>query len=627
MKRTRRISAAAVLALAALVTGTGTGFAATTTPSATSVPTHAFGATSATATASPPLFQGALPPPTGPYAAGEDVIHLTDASRPDPWVPSSGPRQLTVTMVYPALPGTGTPAPYMTLAEADGSLQHTKIPASSGVTPENLSSVTTHAFDGAQPQRGKHPLVVLSPAYEDPRMVLTSLATDLASHGYVVALVGHTYEDSGETLANGQTPPCAICDDPALDFNSVAASRALDVSFVIDRLTHGDTAWRRAHLIDKHEIGMAGHSLGGAAAAATMITDPRVGAGVNMDGAFHPTPIPGQINRPFLMLGAAANHPVGGTDTTWEQTWAALGGGKKWLTVAGADHFSFSDLDLLLGQAGFPTPPLSPQRGVVITREYVTAFLDQTLKGLHSPLMDGPSPNNPEVLFQHWPPHRSVRVVARHTPWSGALLSATFVNGTYAPTVTLRSARIAADPGCRAVVEDECMIGDRWGVTSDEISRFYPCDDFVASPAVQVWRGVRVEAPAEAVWPWVAQIRISPYSYDWIDNLGRRSPRQLLSLPPPVAGEAFTTAGGRKLGRIVSVDLEKQLTGRIMGAFMSYVLVPQKHDTTRLLLKVVMQTNRWAAIGLSVGDLVMARRQLLNLKQLAERHHPGTATG
>jgi dienelactone hydrolase len=404
MKRNRRISAVAVLALAALVTGTGAGFAATTTPSATPVATHAFDTAPATATATAPTrsFQGTLPAPTGPYAAGEDVIHLTDASRPDPWVPSSGPRQLTVTMVYPAVPGTGTPAPYMTLAEAAGSIQHSKMPASSGVTPQNLSSVTTHAFDGARPHRGKYPLVVLSPAFEDPRMVLTSLATDLASHGYVVALVGHTYEDSGETLANGQTPPCAICDDPAaLDFDSVAASRALDVSFVIDRLTHGNTAWRLAHLIDKHEIGMAGHSIGGAAAAATMIADPRVRAGVNMDGAFHPAPMPGQINRPFLMLGAADNHPVGGHDTTWGQTWAALGGYKKWLTVAGADHFSFSDLDLLLEEAGFPTPPLSPERGVVITREYVTAFFDQTLKGIHSPLLDGPSPDNPEVLFQY----------------------------------------------------------------------------------------------------------------------------------------------------------------------------------------------------------------------------------
>jgi hypothetical protein len=168
--------------------------------------------------------------------------------------------------------------------------------------------------------------------------------------------------------------------------------------------------------------------------------------------------------------------------------------------------------------------------------------------------------------------------------------------------------------------EDRWMIGDRWGVTDSETARCYPCDGFVVSPVLQAWRGVRVEAPAAAVWPWVSQVRLAPYSYDWLDNLGHRSPRHPVDLPDPQVGEPFTAVGGRKLGKIVSVDLGRQLTGTIMGAYMSYVLVPQEHDATRLLLKVVMQTNRWAALGLSVGDLVMARRQLLNFKQLAERH-------
>jgi hypothetical protein len=164
------------------------------------------------------------------------------------------------------------------------------------------------------------------------------------------------------------------------------------------------------------------------------------------------------------------------------------------------------------------------------------------------------------------------------------------------------------------------VIGDRWGVSESEMLRTYPCDGFVASPTLQAWRGVHVDAPAEVVWPWVAQVRLAPYSYDWIDNGGRRSPRELAGLPEPQAGDRFTTAAGRALGRIVSADPGKQLTGTIMGAFMSYVLVPHEHDTTRLLLKVVMRTTRWVALGLSVGDLIMARRQLLNLKQLAERH-------
>ncbi|MCI2420231.1 polyketide cyclase [Saccharopolyspora sp. K220] len=164
------------------------------------------------------------------------------------------------------------------------------------------------------------------------------------------------------------------------------------------------------------------------------------------------------------------------------------------------------------------------------------------------------------------------------------------------------------------------MIGDRWGVSDSEIVRSYPCDDFVTSPALEAWRGVSVQAPSEAVWPWVTQVRLAPYSYDWIDNLGRRSPRELVDLPEPQVDDNFTTACGRRLGRIVSVDPGKQLTGTILGAVMSYVLVPQDHDTTRLLFKLVMQTSRWVALGVSVGDLIMARRQLLNLKMLAERH-------
>ena len=170
------------------------------------------------------------------------------------------------------------------------------------------------------------------------------------------------------------------------------------------------------------------------------------------------------------------------------------------------------------------------------------------------------------------------------------------------------------------------MIGDRWGVTDAETARSYPCDDFVVSPTLQAWRGVHVEAPPEALWPWIGQVRLAPYSYDWIDNLGRRSPRELLGLPEPRVGERFTSVGGRPRGRIFSVDRGKHLTGAIMGAFVSYVLVPADHGTTRLLFKVVMEATRWPATALSVGDLIMARRQLLNLKQLAERHaQDGTA--
>jgi hypothetical protein len=163
------------------------------------------------------------------------------------------------------------------------------------------------------------------------------------------------------------------------------------------------------------------------------------------------------------------------------------------------------------------------------------------------------------------------------------------------------------------------VIGDRWGVTAAEVERRYPCDEFVASPVLQAWRGVTVDAPRERVWPWVAQIRLAPYSYDWLDNLGRRSPQDIRGLPDPEVGENFTAVGGRPVGRTLSVQPGEALTGRIMGVVMSYVLVPHD-DSTRLLMKLVMgRRGRLYASALSLGDLVMARRQLLNLKQLAER--------
>ena len=163
------------------------------------------------------------------------------------------------------------------------------------------------------------------------------------------------------------------------------------------------------------------------------------------------------------------------------------------------------------------------------------------------------------------------------------------------------------------------MIGDRWGVSEPETKRPYPCDQFVPEPGLQLWRGVTVQAPPDRVWPWVIQIRLGPYSYDWIDNLGRRSPQRLCDLREPVPGDAFTSAlGGREVGRILAVTPGEDVTAKIMGTVMSYVLVPVDSNT-RLLLKVVASLGGVAAQLLSMGDLIMARRQLLNLAKLAEQ--------
>lgn len=356
-------------------------------------------ASSAASPVSPASVSAQLPRPTGPHAVGRSTLHLVDADRPDPWVPSAGARQLMVSMYYPARStGTGGPtAPYMTVEEARHLLELRAPDAT--VPPEVISGVRTWAHTDARPARGRFPLVVLSPGFTFPRATLTGLAEDLASRGYVVALVDHPYENAGTTLPNGQTLPCAICDEPpAGGLRAIAESRAVDVSFVLDRLTGRHPAWRHARVIDPRRIGMAGHSIGGNAAAATMATDARVRAGVNMDGTFFaPVPGSGLDGRPFLMFGAKDRT----VDTSWHEAWDQLDGWKRWLTVAGADHGSFTDVPLLAELAGIPdTAPLPFERSQALTRAYVAAFFDLHLKGVPQPLLDGPSPADPEVTVR-----------------------------------------------------------------------------------------------------------------------------------------------------------------------------------------------------------------------------------
>jgi len=345
-----------------------------------------------------------LPEPTGPGPVGITSLYLKDISRPDPWAAGVSARELMVSLWYPATPSGGRRARYMTPAESELQLTSRGI---TGVPRDVLSTTRTNAVSGATPAGRQRalPLVVLSPGFTNSRGTLTALAEDLASHGYVVAGIDHTYESFATAFPDGRVTTCLARETRRRGsgfWEKVVAGRAADVSFVLSELTGAHPAWPGAALIDSSRMAMAGHSVGGAAAIPAMLADSRIRAGIDMDGSTC-APIPDHgLSRPFLFLGKQSNYTPGsgGNATTWERDWKLLTGWKRWLLVAGAIHASFTDLGLLADKVGIDTgASLSGARSLDITRAYVRAFFDQHLRGEPQALLDQPSARYPEVTF------------------------------------------------------------------------------------------------------------------------------------------------------------------------------------------------------------------------------------
>jgi predicted dienelactone hydrolase len=335
-----------------------------------------------------------LPAPTGNRPVGSTAVYLKDTSRPDPWVPSVPYRELMVSLFYP----TDSPGPktrYLTAAESAALLSGSGL----DVPPDWLTTMVTNSVADARPVGSHLPLVVLSPGYTKPRATLSALAEDLASHGYAVALVGHTYENTGTSFPDGRFAGCASCEVPhdAAFWTKLELGRAADVSFVLDSLTHSKK-W--APLLDASRIGMAGHSMGGASTLPTMVADPRIKAGMDIDGTTEVPLTPPGLSRPFMFVSHQLAATACAPNVPWERDWAQLTGWRRWAEVAGTQHASFTDVGLVGDQLGVDTGTTTTAlRTQEIIRTYVNAFFDQHLRGEARPVLD--APGFPEVSFCH----------------------------------------------------------------------------------------------------------------------------------------------------------------------------------------------------------------------------------
>src|SRR5215208_1674857 len=137
-------------------------------------------------------------------------------------------------------------------------------------------------------------------------------------------------------------------------------------------------------------------------------------------------------------------------------------------------------------------------------------------------------------------------------------------------------------------------LSEFWGTEPEERKLEFPCDSLVAQPDQALFRAVTIAASPAVVFRWLCQLRVAPYSYDWIDNLGRQSPRRLI---PGLENLAV----GQEIMRdfeLVDFARDQHLTLRIKpgsmpqrifgDAAVSYCVLPREERTSRLLVKIVV---------------------------------------
>jgi len=330
----------------------------------------------------------ALPQPNGCHAVGTRTIVLRDPRRS---------RDLLVTMWYPAVEGTSSFAPYMDKKTANALAEEWNL------QPNFERLVRTHARLLAPiATGGPFPVVLLEHGSSVVPAIYTVLAEGLASNGFIVVATNHppdslisVFPDGHEVKFTPYWPTEADRRTQGVAIGKFADQvLVVDVRFVLDQLPEmnsHDHFWHGQ--LDLSKIGIVGHSMGGTTAALATQEEPRILAGVNLDGSTYPgmnadvRPIP--VHKPFLFL-ATEEHASGESRA---REYVGSKSNTYYVVVTGADHMSFSDAHLVSSRF---TRTLKPDESAfewalitsTYTRSLVEEFLAKYLKGGVAPDLD-----------------------------------------------------------------------------------------------------------------------------------------------------------------------------------------------------------------------------------------------
>ncbi|NUU79064.1 alpha/beta hydrolase family protein [Paenibacillus xylanilyticus] len=387
-----------------------------------------------------PVFK--LPEPTGEFKVGTQTFHLVDTNREEIFDEArDGKRELMVQVWYPAQDGTGKYAPFipdtriLQYMAADYGLP--------GFTFQHLKYVSSHAYSGAEVSsvQNSYPLILANPGNGSSRFLHTSQAENLASHGYIVAVIDHTYNTFATEFPDGRITTSTTNDlfSPGHDYQTSRRNRDKlgkvltdDVTFALDQFELIQSGQIPSHLkgrIDLGHVGVFGHSIGGATAYDASY-DPQIAVGIDLDGGLYRLDDREDLRKPFLFLNSESYFEKlkrvmdnrvytdselkrMGSTREWEDQVTedkklelermrqTVDEGGQFLYIENTEHLNFADIQFIspiFDKLGI-TGKIAPEKANSVINAYMLDFFDMYLKNQVGILMKGPDTRFPEVKF------------------------------------------------------------------------------------------------------------------------------------------------------------------------------------------------------------------------------------
>jgi len=353
-----------------------------------------------------------IPTPTGPFAVGRTTCVWSDPTHLDPLAPQPGTkRELLAWIWYPAAPRQPSqtvadylPGPWRTALERQSGALFTQF------LTRDLSRVRAHSIRDAEvsPKQRSYPVVLIRAGLAALTTDYTTLAEDLASHGYVVVGFDAPYRSfvavfpDGRVIVRAPQNNADLVNGPAQEqlANKLLQAWSADMGFAlgqIERLNASDPSGRFQGRLDMQRVGVFGHSLGGATALQFCHDDSRCKAGIDVDGAPLGSVVADGATQPFMFLlsdhkgesDAGQPEAIRQAEVNIHSIYDRLPSDRRlMITIRGAGHYMFSDDGAMLKSPfvmrvlrTVGVVRLDGRRQVALTAHYISTFFDVYLKG------------------------------------------------------------------------------------------------------------------------------------------------------------------------------------------------------------------------------------------------------